>query len=112
MRLLPKRYAVVTASIDPTLGERGAVYAACGFVYCGIMRPGGRAQISLDGQSISERTARRLFGTASAPELSRMGFTAQTIERKARVFAFRGTRREKKELRAAIESLVRPYPAH
>jgi hypothetical protein len=39
MRLLPPQYKVVTAFGDATLGERGAIYKAAGFLSVGVMTP-------------------------------------------------------------------------
>ena len=42
MRLLPDGYEIVTATVDPTLGEVGIVYQAAGFLFAPMSRPGGR----------------------------------------------------------------------
>jgi hypothetical protein len=111
MALLPAKYKVVTATVDPAAGEIGIVYQAAGFVYVGSMTKGGRAAITLpDGTRISERTGRRIVGTGGARALAQMGFDAASTPRKERYFAFRGSRREQRKLRAAIAALVKPYP--
>ena len=62
------------------------------------------------GRLMSERQARQKFGTGSMQALSRLGIRTTTVPRRARYFAFRGHRNERKRLRAAIAHLVRPYP--
>jgi hypothetical protein len=66
MALLPKRYKVITATVDRAAGEVGTIYQAAGFDYVGVMRSGGRAQVSINGKRLSERQAGRLAGTRGA----------------------------------------------
>jgi hypothetical protein len=105
MRLLPPQYKIVTAFSDGTLGERGVIYRAAGFFSAGVMCAGGRrVLLRYAGKMLSERSARRRFGTSSARQLARLGFKVETVPRRARYFAFRGSRRERRQLRAAIEA--------
>jgi hypothetical protein len=110
MRLLPERYAVVTATVDAEAGEVGTIYQACGFDFIGVMRHGGRARVRVNGRTISERQAGKLVGTQGAEALARLGFDAVPTARKGRYFAFRGARAERQQLRAAIAHLTAPYP--
>jgi hypothetical protein len=106
MRLLPPQYKIVTAFSDATLGEAGVIYKAAGFHAVGVMTPGGRrVLVRYQGQWLSERSARQRFGTSSARQLAQLGFRVETVPRRARYFAFRGSRRERRQLRAAIEIL-------
>lgn len=113
MRLLPQRYKVVTALSDVTLGERGAIYRAAGFHSVGVMATGGRrVLVRYRGKWLSERSARRHFGTASARQLAKLGFKVETVPRRARYFAFRGTRREQRDLCAQMQTLAAmPVPS-
>ena len=86
------------------------IYQAAGFDYVGIMCAGGRALVRVNGKAMSERQAGRLTGTRGARALARLGFDAITAPRRERYFAFRGSRVEQKQLRAAIAHLVKPYP--
>jgi hypothetical protein len=107
MRLLPPQYKIVTAFSDATLGERGVIYKAAGFHAVGVMTPGGRrVLVRYGGQWLSERSARQRFGTSSGRQLARLGYRVETVPRRSRYFAFRGSRRERRQLRAAIESLT------
>jgi hypothetical protein len=110
MNLLPERYKVVTATVDRAVGEIGTIYQACGFDYVGVMRGGGRALVSINGKRMSERQAGRLAGTQGALALAQLGFDATTRPRPGRYFAFRGSRKERRQLRAAIAERIKPYP--
>ena len=111
MRLLPERFKVVTASVDRIAGEIGTIYQACGFAYVGVMRSGGRVLIRRhDGSTLSGRQARRRFGTEGVSALRALGLDAVPVPGRARYFAFRGSRAERRRLRLAIQRLVKPYP--
>jgi len=110
MRLLPERYRVVTATVDPAAGEIGTIYQACSFDYVGTMRAGTRALVSINGKRISERQAGRLAGTRGAHALAKLGFDAIPVPRRERYFAFRGSKRERQHHREAIAHLLKPYP--
>ena len=111
MRLLPERFKVVTATVDRAAGEVGTIYQACGFAYVGVMRSGGRVLIRRhDGSTLSGRQARCRFGTESVHRLRALGIEAMLVPRRARYFAFRGSRAERRRLRLAIQRLVKPYP--
>jgi hypothetical protein len=110
MDLLPERYKVITATVDSSAGEIGVVYQAAGFDYVGTMCAGGRALVSVNGKRISERQAGQLAGTRGSHALAKLGFDASPVQRRGRYFAFRGTRRERGQLRAAIAGLIKPYP--
>jgi hypothetical protein len=105
MRMLPDHYKVVTAFSDATLGERGVIYKAAGFIAAGVMANKGRRRrvlIRYRGKMLSERSARRRFGTSSARRLAKLGFKVETVPRRSRYFAFRGSRREQRQLRLAL----------
>jgi hypothetical protein len=104
MRLLPPHYKIVTAFSDATLGERGVIYKAAGFLSAGVMSAGGRrVLVRFRGKMLSERSARRRFGTSSARQLAKLGLKVETVPRRERYFAFRGSRREQRQLRAALD---------
>jgi hypothetical protein len=110
MRLLPWHFRVVTATCCAAAGEIGSIYQACGFDYVGQMRKGARALIYYEGKIISERTARRRFGTCGRYALAKLGIRSYLVPRRSRYFAFRGDRREQQALRAPIADRIRPYP--
>jgi hypothetical protein len=93
---------VVTAFSDSTLGERGVIYQAAGFLPVGASRGGRRVLVRYQGQWLSERSARARFGTGSAQQLAKLGFKVETMPRRQRWFAFRDTRRQQNELRRSV----------
>jgi hypothetical protein len=103
MKLLPARYEVITATVDSA--AVGSIYQACGFHYVGVMSPGGRIRAE-----VSERCCRSKYGTANKAKLKRKGLRVKTVPRKARYFAFRGSRRQQAMLLEAIKHLIKPYP--
>jgi hypothetical protein len=110
MDLLASKYRVVTATVDAMAGEVGTIYQAAGFDYVGAMYNGQRTLIHYRGKIISERQARRRFGTSGPRALAKLGVRVATVPRRSRYFAFRGGKREQQELRAAILPLIKPYP--
>ena len=73
------------------------------------MRNGGRAAVLVNGKQMSERQAGRLAGTRGPPRaMAKLGFDASAVPRRARYFAFRGSKDERRKLRAAISHLIRP----
>jgi hypothetical protein len=116
MRLLPPHYKIVTAFSDATLGERGVIYKAAGFFSAHVVTQGRRrVLVRYRGKMLSERSARRRFGTSSARQLARLGFRVETVPRRCRYFAFRGSRRERRQLRlafAATTATVAARPGH
>jgi hypothetical protein len=107
IRLLPKKYEVVTATVDERAGEIGTIYQACNFTYVGKMRsenplsktktPVRSTYVDVHGQAISSRHARRVPAIKDATEPS-----------KARYFFFRG--RHRVALARGITALVQPFP--
>ena len=89
MRQLPPQYRVVTAFVDHTHGEFGRVSRAAGFTEVGPSQGGRRVQIYHRGKLISERSARRQFGTSSAPRLAAMGLRVETTPRRTRYLCSR-----------------------
>jgi hypothetical protein len=87
MDQLPARYTSVIAFSDATIGERGAIYRAAGFTCIGASRGGRRVLVHHQGKIISERIARRRFGTASAPKLAALGLKVETVPRRSRWIA-------------------------
>lgn len=63
------------------------------------MTPGGQLRVRDGDKTISERSARRRYGTSAADALEALGHTAEQVERKDRYFAFRGSHRERRAAR-------------
>jgi hypothetical protein len=87
MGQLPARYTSVTAFSDSTLGENGVIYRAAGFACIGASRGGRRVLVHYQGRVLSERAARRQFGTSSAPKLAALGLKVETVARRSRWIA-------------------------
>ena len=114
MDLLPSRYEVVTATCDAQAGEIGTVYQAAGFVFVGQMSKGGnRASIvKAGGKTISSRQAQRVYGTRGVSGIREAdpSLEVRSVPRKTRYFCFRGSHKQKRINRAAIQHLIKPYP--
>ncbi len=119
MRMLPKKYAVITATTDPNAGEIGTIYQACGFDYVGSMREGNpnvkfkardRHAWRIRGKLIGARAMRQRIGSTKWEDVKKHFPDAEAVleYNKHRYFAFRGN--EAKELRENIKHLIKPYP--
>jgi hypothetical protein len=89
MRQLQPQYRVVTAFADALHGERGAIYQAAGFAELGPSSGGRRVFVHHQGKVLSDRGARRRFGTSSAPRLAAMGLRVETTPRRTRYLCSR-----------------------
>lgn len=121
MKMLPPQYKVITCTVDDLAGEVGTIYQACGFDYVGSMRdsnPNVKSRKGdrigwLDGnRMISTRMLRQKCGSSQLEEVRKHFPNIRTVKQnsKGRYFAFRGSKKEQRELRAAIAHLVKPYP--
>lgn len=104
MRLLPRRYEVVTATTDMEAGEIGTIYQACGF-HCAKMNTNLRYQSA----GVSSRTL-RTAGLMNKRQIEAAGLTPKPERQKGRYFAFRGPAAVVRRHRQAIAHLVQPYP--
>jgi hypothetical protein len=84
MRMLPASYEKLVAYADSTVGETGTIYKAAGLQPLGPSRGSRRILVHHQGRVLSERTARRRFGTVSAPKLARLGLRVETVPRRSR----------------------------
>jgi hypothetical protein len=76
-----------------------------------MSKGGNRASIiGPDGKHMSERQAYDIYGTRSIKKFRELGLTVVSVPRKRRYFAFRGSKKEQKELRQKIAHLLQPYP--
>jgi hypothetical protein len=55
------------------------IYKAAGFQLVGPSRGGRRVMVHYAGRVLSERSARRLFGTSSVPKLAALGLKVETV---------------------------------
>jgi len=108
VKLLPRKYKVVTATVDSLAGEIGTIYQACNFIYVGRMRATPtRSAWKLDGRLIGSRSMRAKLGHQRRNEIP-----LEHIEQvsKERYFYFRGSSRERRLLRETISHLEKSYP--
>lgn len=112
MKMLDRKYEVVTCTVDAEAGEIGTIYQACGFDYVGQMSAGGR-RVSYrghDGERRSGRQAQRSFGSRGRG-ISLLGAEdVQLHERKGRYFGFIGFQNIQRRNRLKIADLIKPYP--
>jgi hypothetical protein len=121
MKLLPKKYEVVTATVDDLAGEVGTIYQACGFHYIGSMRDanknvnskkGDRDAWVINGKLYGSRNIRQKFGTTSLGEIKKYYPDVKKVKQnsKGRYFAFRGDKKTKKDHFETIKDLIKSYP--
>jgi hypothetical protein len=118
-----KGYHIVVAYADPDAGERGVIFRACNFLYCGptsptekFRRPDGKVY---DARNVHLLTRDRRFGKLrykrSRAEQKQL-LIAEGCEFfkddrcKHRFVGIFGDRRMKRNLRAALRWEVLPYP--
>jgi hypothetical protein len=121
MDLLPDKYEVVTATTDAAAGEIGTIYQACGFHYVGSMREANinvnsrfmdRDGWMIDGKIWTSRSIRARCGTTKKEDIKKVFPNAKKVKQhsKHRYFAFRGSKKTKKQHLSAIQHIVKPYP--
>lgn len=121
IKLLPKKYKVVTSTTDILAGEIGTIYQACNFYYVGSMRDsnpnvksksGDREAWLINGKLYGTRAIRAKVGSQKAKDIKKYYPDAKKIpqESKHRYFYFRGSNRDKKENLESINHLIKPYP--
>ena len=121
MDLLPPKYEVVTATVDPAAGEIGTIYQACGFYYVGSMREGNKNVNSrhmdrdgwdINGKIWSARSIRQACGSTKMVDVLARFPNAVKVRQhsKRRYFAFRGDKKTKLRHKMSIKHLIMPYP--
>jgi hypothetical protein len=117
-----KGYSVVVAYSDPEAGERGVLYRACNFLFCGAtgcteryIAPDGKIR---DARQVHCLTRDRRGGelnykrsrAAQKELLISQGYSFFVGTPKLRYVGFYGDRRTKRMLRRALRWKVLPYP--
>tara|TARA_R100001163_G_C5000604_1_gene149871 strand:+ start:65 stop:829 length:765 start_codon:yes stop_codon:yes gene_type:complete len=121
IKMLPKKYKVITATVDDLAGEVGTIYQACNFYYVGSMRDsnpklnskkGDRDGWLINNKLYGSRALRQKFNTTKIEILKKYYPNIKKVKQnsKGRYFYFRGTKKEKLNLFKAIEHIVKPYP--
>lgn len=120
IKLLPEKYEVITATVDPDAGEIGTIYQACNWYYVGALRKNkSRLNVIINGKKYGSRSIRQKYGTMAKdklPELvkSKLGEDAQIefvqVHAKHRYFYFNGNKAVKRIHKKALKEYIKPYP--
>jgi hypothetical protein len=122
IKMLPKKYKVITATTDHLAGEIGTIYQACNFYYVGSMRDanpnipnsknGDRDGWLIDGKLYGSRSLRMKYGDTKMETLLKHHKEVKKVKQnsKHRYFIFTGTKHEQKYYKKQIEHLIKPYP--
>lgn len=120
IKLLPEKYEVITATVDPDAGEIGTIYQACNWYYVGALRKNkNRLNVIINGKKYGSRTIRQKYGTMAKdklPELikAKLGDDAEIefvqVHAKHRYFYFKGNKAVKRIHKKALEEQIKEYP--
>jgi hypothetical protein len=121
IKLLPKEYDVITATIDQAAGEIGTIYQACNFYYIGSMRESNpkikshskdRFGVKIGNKIYGARSIRSKIGSQRKEDILKVYPDAIFIPQynKHRYFYFRGSKTNVKHLLNPIKNLLKPYP--
>jgi len=121
IKMLPKKYEIVTVTTDHLAGEVGTIYQACNFHYVGSMRDSNpniksksrdRFGVIIDGKLYGARGIRAKYGTQKKAVILKHHPDAKFIKQKSkhRYFLFRGNSNTKKKHKKAIDFIIKPYP--
>lgn len=121
MKMLPKKYKIVTATVDELAGEIGTIYQACNFYYIGSMRENNpnvkssksdRFGVLINGKLYGSRSIRQKIGTQRKADILNKWPDAKFVPQKSkkRYFYFLGNKSEKKYYKKQIENFIKPYP--
>ena len=121
MKLLPKKYEVITCTIDEAAGEFGTIYQACGFHYVGSMRDNNpnvkSKKMDRDGWLIKDkiwtaRSIRAICGNTQMENIKKYFPDVKKIKQhsKGRYFVFRGNKQTQQTHFDSIKAFVKPYP--
>lgn len=120
IKMLPKKYEIVTATVDPDAGEIGTIYQACNWYYVGALRKNKkRLNVIINGKKYGSRSIRQKYGTMAQDKLpdlvkKRLGDDTSiefiTVYSKHRYFYFRGNKNIKRIHKKAIQETIKLYP--
>lgn len=121
IKMLPKKYKIVTATTDHLAGEIGTIYQACNFEYVGSMRENNpnvksnkldREAWLINGKLYGSRNMRQKIGSQRKEEVLKHFPSAKKVKQnsKHRYFYFIGTKSDRRYHKRKIEHLIQPYP--
>lgn len=121
IKMLPKRFKIVTATTDHLAGEIGTIYQSCNFHYVGSMRDanpnvnsknGDRDGWMIDGKLYGARSIRMKYGDTKIETLQKKGIRVSKVKQnsKHRYFLFVGSKSDKRYHLEKIKHLLKQYP--
>ncbi len=121
IKLLPKKYKIITATTDPLAGEIGTIYQSCNFDYVGSMRESNpnikskkldRDAWMIKGKLYGSRNIRQKVGSQKMEEILKLYPDVKKIKQRSkhRYFYFTGSKTNKRYYKRKIEHLIKPYP--
>ena len=115
LKLLPGPRAIVSFA-DPSHGHVGTVYQACNFIYCGLSAKRTdwkvRGKEHMHGQTIADEFRGVKNRAAAMREKYGDDFYLSPRPRKHRYVYFIGSKKERKEMFAALRYKQEGYPRH
>lgn len=99
---------VVVSYADRDQGHVGYIYQATNWIYTGM--GAGDVEFEKDGKRSHRKALFNIFGTGSRAVLEANGYVAVPVTAKHRYVYFVGTKRQKKEMAAALSWQTMPYP--
>ena len=105
-------YVLLISYADLQHKHMGTVYQATNWIYSGVGDPGGGGMVDIDGKQHHKKHLYNLFGTADLKHIRALGHKVERTNRakKNRYIYFLGSKKQRKELRAALKWPVLPYP--
>jgi hypothetical protein len=122
IKMLPKKFKVITATTDHLAGEIGTIYQACNFYYVGSMRDanpnipnsknGDRDAWLIDGKLYGSRSLRMKYGNTKTETILKHHKDAKKVKQnsKHRYFLFTGNKKEQAYYKSKILHLIKSYP--
>ena len=105
------QYFILVSYADPMQSHAGYVYRATNWFYTGTGNT-TPSEVIVNGRKISEKHLFNLYGTHVRQDLRDIGLTIEEVPvmGKHRYVYFLGSKKQRKELRAALRWPVLPYP--
>ena len=113
IKMLPKKYEVITCTVDHNAGEIGTIYQACNFYYVGTMGRKERLRfgVVIDKKMYGARSIRKLVGSQKKEDILKKFPAAEFVKQKMkhRYFYFNCDRRKKQQYIQNIKNILLPY---
>lgn len=107
LKIIPSPTVVVSYA-DRDQGHVGYIYQATNWLYTGL--GAGDVEFEKDGKRSHRKALFNIFGTGSREVLENNGYAAVPVSAKHRYIYLVGSRRQKKEMAAALPWTSLPYP--